>query len=111
MTRYVLRAGQLVEKRLAPRRGAAVISDAMDPIRSMVTGKMHTSKSALRAEYREKGVYEVGNDLNDAAVYPVDTHDPRTGRPHEPWPTDSRQMVRREDGGCAWSEPPERLRR
>lgn len=39
-----------------------LISDTMDPVRSMADGKMYESKSALRAAYREAGVVEVGND-------------------------------------------------
>ncbi len=33
-------------------------------LESMVTGKIHTSKSSLRAEYRQHGVIEKGNDRN-----------------------------------------------
>jgi hypothetical protein len=39
-----------------------VISDDMDPTQSMLDGKIYTSKSSLRATYREAGVTEVGND-------------------------------------------------
>ena len=31
-------------------------SDAMDPMRSMATGRLHTSKRELAAEYRREGV-------------------------------------------------------
>jgi hypothetical protein len=36
--------------------------DTMDPVQSMVDGKLYTSKSALRDSYRHAGVVEVGND-------------------------------------------------
>lgn len=45
-----------------------VNSDAMDPVQSMVDGKMYTSKSALRATYKPGGnaegkeYQELGND-------------------------------------------------
>lgn len=39
-----------------------VISDTMDPVQSMLDGKLYTSKSGLRATYRKAGVTEVGND-------------------------------------------------
>ena len=36
--------------------------DQMDPVQSMLDGKMYDSKSALRSTYRQAGVIEVGND-------------------------------------------------
>lgn len=39
-----------------------VLSDIMEPVQSQVTGKMHESKSGIRAEYRAHDVIEVGND-------------------------------------------------
>lgn len=48
-----------------------VISDGMDPIRSMASGRMHDSKSAYRAELKALGCIEVGNDA--AASRPADT--------------------------------------
>jgi len=36
--------------------------DTMEPVQSMLDGKMYDSKSALRATYRQAGVTEVGND-------------------------------------------------
>lgn len=39
-----------------------VLSDIMEPVQSQVTGKVHESKSAIRAEYRAHDVTEVGND-------------------------------------------------
>lgn len=41
----------------------AVHTDEMDPVESPASGKIYDSKSALRREYKEKGFYEVGNDL------------------------------------------------
>ena len=38
------------------------IRDEIDPVQSMASGKMYTSKSKLRAEYKALGVVEVGND-------------------------------------------------
>lgn len=43
----------------APR----VITDVMDPVQSMLDGKMYDSKARLRRTYREAGVTEVGNDV------------------------------------------------
>lgn len=39
-----------------------VMRDDMDPVQSMLDGKMYTSKSALRATYKAAGVIEIGND-------------------------------------------------
>lgn len=39
-----------------------VITDTMDPVQSMLDGKLYDSKAALRATYRRAGVVEVGND-------------------------------------------------
>lgn len=39
-----------------------VIRDTMDPVQSMLDGKMYDSKRKLRRTYREGGVEEVGND-------------------------------------------------
>ena len=41
----------------------SVISDTMDPVKSMLDGRMYDSKSTLRQTYREGGVTEVGNDV------------------------------------------------
>jgi hypothetical protein len=37
-----------------------IINDEMPPTRSPITGKMYTSKAALRAEYKAHGATEVG---------------------------------------------------
>ena len=50
---------------LRKSRAPAVVADGIDPLRSMVTGKVHESKSSLRAEYKAHGVREVGNDCLD----------------------------------------------
>ena len=39
-----------------------IASDTMEPVQSMLDGKMYTSKSQLRATYKAAGVIEVGND-------------------------------------------------
>lgn len=39
-----------------------VIADTMEPVQSMLDGRMYTSKSALRSTYKAAGVVEVGND-------------------------------------------------
>lgn len=39
-----------------------VITDTMDPVQSMLDGKMYDSKALLRSTYRAAGVTEVGND-------------------------------------------------
>jgi hypothetical protein len=39
-----------------------VIGDTMEPVQSMLDGKMYDSKARLRATYRAAGVTEVGND-------------------------------------------------
>lgn len=45
-----------------PNDAPYVRSDGMDPIKSMVSGKMHDSKSAYYAEVRRAGCEIVGND-------------------------------------------------
>ena len=67
---YDKATGQLVERdayyasRPAPARSALpapmVISDAVE-VKSMVDGRMYTSKRALRQSYRERGYIEVGD--------------------------------------------------
>jgi len=39
-----------------------LIPDGMEPVKSMLDGKMYDSKAALRATYKAAGVAEVGND-------------------------------------------------
>lgn len=42
--------------------GPYIASDTMQPVKSMLDGKMYDSKSTLRRTYRAAGVVEVGND-------------------------------------------------
>lgn len=42
-----------------------IIRDDMPPIQSMASGKTYDSKSAIRAEYKARGLVEVGNDMPD----------------------------------------------
>jgi hypothetical protein len=42
------------------RTNRNVINDEMPPTRSPITGKIYTSKAALRAEYKAYGATEVG---------------------------------------------------
>lgn len=50
----------------APQRSSLAapgyIQDGMQPVRSMLDGKLYDSKAALRATYKVAGVTEVGND-------------------------------------------------
>jgi hypothetical protein len=65
---YVLRDGELVDKRFAPplhgsgHTGPFVQSDVMDPIRSMADGRMYDSKSEYRRGLKARGCIEVGNE-------------------------------------------------
>lgn len=47
-----------------------VISDAIE-VKSMVDGKVYSSKSALRASYRRNGYIEVGNEEQKLPPKPV----------------------------------------
>jgi hypothetical protein len=46
----------------APRQATYIRADGMDPIRSMVSGKIHDSRSAYYREVRQAGCEIVGND-------------------------------------------------
>ncbi len=68
---YVLRNGELVDKRFAPpppqagrRLGSApaIRTDGMSPIRSMADGRVYDSKSAYYASVRRAGCEIVGDD-------------------------------------------------
>ena len=64
-TTYVLRGGELVEKSaayVAASSGPHVISDTMDPIRSMADGLLYDSKAVYRRSLRDRGLIEVGNE-------------------------------------------------
>lgn len=39
-----------------------IMTDVMEPVQSMATGKLYDSKSAIRAEYKRLGMVEIGND-------------------------------------------------
>ena len=70
---WVIRDGELVPKHLASplvpraaRSGLAapsVKSDTTDAFRSMADGKFYDSKSAYRAELKNQGMREIGNDV------------------------------------------------
>lgn len=64
-----------------------IISDTMDPIQSMLDGKMYDSKSRLRRTYKEGGVTEVGNDSS--------VMDPKPFKKPRPDPKKIRDSVRR----------------
>jgi len=40
----------------------SVIADTMNPVQSMLDGKLYDSKAALRSTYKAAGMVEVGND-------------------------------------------------
>ena len=40
-----------------------IIRDDMPAVKSMASGKMYDSKSAIRAEYRARGLIEIGSDI------------------------------------------------
>lgn len=48
-----------------------VVSDALPDLRSMADGKIYDSKSAMRREYKRRGLIELGNDA------PTHTPEPR----------------------------------
>jgi hypothetical protein len=67
MPTEVYRNGKFVLKHLAPPRHARsaapnVISDTMDPLKHMGTGRVLDSKSAFRADTKASGCVEVGTD-------------------------------------------------
>ena len=64
MTVYVYRKGKVVKRGSRADAGAApyVISDIMDPIQHMATGRMHDSKAAFRRDTKASGCVEIGND-------------------------------------------------
>lgn len=63
-TRYVLRDGQLVEKRYAPplNGSAYVISDQLDNVVNPIDGRAYDSKSAYYRTVRNAGCEIAGND-------------------------------------------------
>jgi hypothetical protein len=76
--KYIRHNGQWVPAHFFVRSPPAfpgIIRDTMDPLKSMASGRMHDSKSALRREYKELGYVELGNDA------------PRANAPYQPDPT------------------------
>ena len=66
-TTYVLRGGELVDKRLAPPLHASwaapmVRADGMAPVRSMADGRIYESRSAYYAGVRAAGCEIVGDE-------------------------------------------------
>lgn len=65
---YVLRNGELIEKRLAEPlhvahgSGPNIRPDGMDPIQSQADGRMYDSKSGYYRSVRQAGCEIVGND-------------------------------------------------
>lgn len=80
-----------------------LIRDFAEPVKSMISGEHFGSRGALQRHYDLNGVKVVGNDLNDRAVYPVDTHDPATGQSYEPW--DGRQVAKEVPDDFEWTDP------
>ena len=75
MTTYVYRNGKLIEKDKAPPRPWAtmVISDNMEPLRHMGTGRVIDSKSRFRADTKASGCMEIGTEsIKPRAVIPLD---------------------------------------
>jgi hypothetical protein len=67
MTTYVIRDGKLVDKQFVfdveiNNKTPYVISDSMEMLRHMATGKYFTSKSEFRKETKAAGCQEIGND-------------------------------------------------
>lgn len=65
--RYVLRDGVLVPKHLAGPKHKSdpatyIISDTMEPVKHMGTGRVLDSKSEFRRDTRAMGCEEVGTD-------------------------------------------------
>ncbi len=66
-TTYVLRGGELVDKRTAPPLNARapapmVRPDGMGPLRSMADGRIYDSRSAYLASVRAAGCEIVGDE-------------------------------------------------
>lgn len=57
--------------------GPMLIRDSMDPVRSMLDGKMYDSKAALRSTYKAAGVTEVGNDSSVTNPKPMSKQKPK----------------------------------
>lgn len=70
MTVYIRRNGKIVERdsiSYGKRMWAtAVISDTMQPLKHMGTGRMTDSKSIFRADTKASGCVEIGNEAPKA---------------------------------------------
>lgn len=69
MTTYVIRAGQAIEKHLAPPLHEAddaprLIRDSMDPTWHPADGQIYDSKHKFRAATKAAGCIEVGDQKN-----------------------------------------------
>jgi hypothetical protein len=64
MTTYVIRNGRLIEKWRAPplHSDSVQIMSDISPYRSMIDGRMVTSRSEHRTHLRDHGCIEVGNE-------------------------------------------------
>lgn len=60
--RQVYRKVETVKPKRSHLSAPMINSDTMSEVQSMHDGKVYTSKSALRANYRAAGLEEVGND-------------------------------------------------
>lgn len=71
---FVCRNGKIVSKQsaapLETGKRVHVISDVMEPVRHMGTGRMHDSKSQFRSDTRAIGAEEVGTDPAIARARP-----------------------------------------
>lgn len=82
---FVIRNGRLVDQRRAaplnPMFGRLhIISDTMDPLRHMASGRMFDSKSEFRKETRAHGCVEIGTEKIGA-------------KPRKPWRPDKKKRV------------------
>lgn len=66
MTVYIIRKGKIVERKGSYRESPAwvtsVITDTMQPVKHMGTGRTLESKSAFRKDTRASGCVEIGNE-------------------------------------------------
>lgn len=62
-------AARDIERARSSLPAPTVIGDSIE-LKSMVDGKVYTSKAALRASYRAKGYVEVGNERLDPPAKP-----------------------------------------
>ena len=60
--RQVFRKVETAKPKRSHLSAPMISTDTMPETQSMLDGKYYTSKSALRAAYRQAGVEEVGND-------------------------------------------------